>query len=67
MAQATYCKACFMLISAENTSEDAAAYAQFLDTVDAARLLKQGHCSRCGQLAQVIYNDRKKVPNDADA
>ena len=67
MAQATYCKACFMLLSAGRNQKDAAAYAQFLDTVAAARLLKQGHCSRCGQQAQVIYNDNKEIPKDADS
>jgi hypothetical protein len=56
-----------MLLSAGRNPEDAAAYAQFLDTVAAARLLKQGHCSRCGQQAQVIYNDHKEVPKDADS
>jgi hypothetical protein len=67
MAQATYCKACFVFLSAGKKPEDAAAYAQFLDSADAQRLLKQGYCSRCGQQAQVIYNHRKEVPTDADA
>jgi hypothetical protein len=67
MAQATYCKACFALLSAERTPEEAAAYARFRDTVDAKRLLKQGHCSRCGQQAQVIYNTPTKIRKDADA
>ena len=67
MTQATYCKACFILLSASRTPEDAAAYVQFLCTLDAKRYVKQGHCSRCGQHAQVIYNDRKEAPKDADA
>ena len=67
MAQATYCKASFILLSAGRNPKDAAAYAQFLYPVDVKRFIKQGHCSRCRQQAQVIYNDREEVPKDADA
>ena len=66
MVQATaYCKDCFTLLSARSGPEDAAAYAQFAETVDAERLLKLGRCSRCGRQAQVIYNRRKELPRDA--
>jgi hypothetical protein len=50
-----------MLISAGRTPADASSYAQFIDTLDAERLLKQGRCSRCGQEGQVIYNEREKL------
>ena len=66
MAQAAaYCKECFVVLSARGRPDDAAAYAEFVKTVDAERLLKQGRCSRCGRQAQVIYNRRKELPPHA--